>query len=318
MKPIVSLLLIILLNILSGCNTFIGSGDIQNVGMLLEGSIDESAWNEKGYEGLQQIEKEFNIDIFYKENMNSKSEVATAVDEMVEKGVNLIFGHSSQYGELFSEIAEYYPEVHFVYSNGGVYEKNVTSLNFNSHAMGFFGGMIAGEMTTTNKVGIIASFLWQPEIEGFYEGVKYQNPQATVEINYIKSWDDTETAVEMYEKMNKEGVDIFYPAGDGYSEEIIRLAEQDGKFIIGYVDDQLDLAPETVLTSTVQSVDKLYVAAAEKYNKGKLEGDILEFDFQDEVISLGEFNQNVPEDFQEYMYNLVDNYIETNLLPNEQ
>ncbi|WP_245831822.1 BMP family ABC transporter substrate-binding protein [Oceanobacillus senegalensis] len=311
------LYLISFLFFLTGCSYF-ESGNIQNVGMLVDSTIEGNAWNESGYRGLQQIGETFETDIFYKENINTEEEIRVAVDEFVQDGVNLIFGHSSKYGDYFLDIARFYPDVHFVYFNGSLHSENVTSLNFNSHAMGFFGGMVAGEMTNTNKVGVIASFLWQPEIEGFYEGVKYQNPNAVVEIDYIKSWNDLKTAISLYESMKKEGVDVFYPTGDSFSEEIIRLAAKDNLYVIGYVEDQLELAPNTVLTSTIQRVDKLYEITAEQFNKGKLKGDILTFDFQDEVITMGEFNQRISEQFRNELDETVEEYIDTNLLPNEK
>ncbi|MFD1349359.1 BMP family ABC transporter substrate-binding protein [Oceanobacillus caeni] len=302
---------------LSGCSYF-ESGQIQNVGMLLDSTIDGNAWNESGYEGLLRIGEKYDTDVYYKENIDTEEEIRKAVDELVYDGVNLIFGHGSLYGDYFSDLSHYYPDVHFVYFNGGIYGENITSLNFNSHAMGFFGGMVAGKMTKTNEVGVIAAFLWQPEIEGFYEGVKYQNPNAEVEIDYIKGWDDTETAYSMYEKMKNENVDVFYPVGNAYSEKIIKQVEKDGLYAIGYVEDQLEFAPNAVLTSTIQQVDKLYEITAEKFNKGKLEGDILTFDFQDGVISLGEFNKVIPKDFIETLNKTVEDYKESSLLPNER
>ncbi|RKQ18874.1 BMP family ABC transporter substrate-binding protein [Oceanobacillus bengalensis] len=302
---------------LTACSNYFESGQIQNVGMLVDGTIAENAWNEKGYEGLREIEKEFNTDVFYKENIDTETEIINAVDEFVQDGVNLIFGHSSMYGNYFNDLAKYYPDVHFVYFNGGIYRDNVTSLNFNSHAMGFFGGMIAGEMTETSKVGVIASFLWQPEIEGFYEGVKYQNPHATVEIDYIGSWFDTEGALAIYDSMKKKGVDVFYPAGDAFSEQMLKKAEEDGLLAVGYVSDQHEIAPDAVLTSTIQEVDKLYDQVARKFDDGELVGDILTFDFQDEVIALGEFNEKIPKAFERYVDDTIDEYIDTNLLPNE-
>lgn len=318
MKKKFAFVLILITGIaLSGCSYF-ETGEIQNVGMLLDTSIEASEWSEKGYNGLLQIGEEFDTDVYYKENISTSEEINNAVAEFVEDGVNLVYGHSSIYGSYFTEVAELYPDVHFVYFNGGSYADNVTSLNFNSHAMGFLGGMVAGKMTTSDLAGIIATYNWQPEIEGFYEGVKYQNPDAEILINYVNDWKDTETALQIYEEMKQKGVDIFYPIGDAYSNEVIQMAEEDGLYAIGYISDQLDEAPDAVLTSTIQHVDKLYKSTAEMFNKNKLEGTVLTFDFQDNFISLGGFNDDVPESFQKEMEGYVETYIETDLLPNEQ
>ena len=317
MKKVYSLIIIIfILLIVAGCRS--DDDRIQNAGMLVDGTIEGQAWGEKGYDGLQQIGEKYDVDVFLKENISTEQEIAEAVDDLVYDGVNLIFGHSSIYGNYFTELAKSYPEVHFVYFNGGYYEDNVTSLNFNAHAMGFFAGMIAAEMSTTNQIGMVSAYQWQPEIEGFFEGAKYRNPEANVMIEFVNNWNDRETAIDLYEQMREKGVDVFYPTGDSYSEEIIQHAKEDGVYAIGYVADQSYIGEETVLTSTIQHVDKLYEYAAKKFNEDELEGKIMTFDFQEEAISLGEFSPSIPESFRDYMDDIVEEYMETDLLPNER
>src|SRR5699024_10579379 len=84
------------------------------------------------------IRDTYDVEMFVKEEVQNRSEINRAVDELVKNGVNLIFGHSNVYGRPFVEIAPEYPHVHFVYFNGGHWEDNVTTFNFNTHAMGFF------------------------------------------------------------------------------------------------------------------------------------------------------------------------------------
>ncbi|MRH43376.1 BMP family ABC transporter substrate-binding protein [Aquibacillus halophilus] len=286
--------------------------------MLVENTIHDQAWGTSGYNGLLSIKEEFDVDVYFKEEIQTQQEVNQSVEEFANKGVNLIFGHSSLYGKMFENISSAYPDIHFVYFNGGYQDSNLTSLNFNSHAMGFFGGMVAGKMTTTNQVGIIAAYEWQPEIEGFYEGVSYQNPDANVQMNFVNNWDDEERALQLFEQMNEKNVDVYYPAGDSFSVSIINKIEELDKYAIGFVSDQSNLNEQKVLTSTVQHVDKLYLNAAEKFNDGELTGGVFTYDFQDEVISLGKFSPDLPNDFVKELENEVDAYIETGLLPNER
>lgn len=311
---IIALLFFVFL--LTGCSNF-KQGNVQKVGMLVEHSINDQTWGNKGYKGLVAIKDEFNVDVYFKEDVKTQQEVNRAVEEFSANGVNLIFGHSNIYGKMFQNISDAYPNIHFVYFNGGYYGENLTSLNFSSHAMGFFGGMVAGEMTKSNQVGIIAAYEWQPEIEGFYEGVNYQNKNANVEMNFVNSWDNTERAMELFEQMNEQGVDVFYPAGDTFSVALINRIKQEGKYAIGFVSDQIDLGKNTVLTSTVQHVDKLYLLAAKQFDKGELSGGVFTYDFGDDVIMMGEFSDEVPKNFQLKLKELIDTYKETGVLPNE-
>lgn len=309
--------MVAILLLTTGCGDHAKQGNLQKVGLLLEGNIDDQAWGEKGYQGLLSIKEEFDVNVEYKEGIIEEKEIKEAVDEFVEDGVNLIFGHSSAYGKTFFEISQEYPDVHFVYFNGTYYSDNVTSLTFNSHAMGFFAGMLASEMSETDQVGIIAAYQWQPEIEGFYEGVKYQNPMTEVNMDFIYDWNEYQIALEMYEKLKQQGVDVFYPAGDAFSQQVIKAASEDGLFAIGFVSDQHDIGPKTVLTSTVQHVDKLYTLTADQFSEGELEGEILTFDFKDNFITFGEFSPEVPEDFQHTLEQAIENYKNTGLLPNQ-
>lgn len=313
----IAILLIIGIIVVSGCSNKVEPGNLYKAAMIMEGKMEDKPWNQKGYKGLLEIEKKLGVDIEVIEDVSTEAELSKAVSDLVDEGTNLIFGHSSNYGEAFYNLSQTYTDIHFVYFNGNYYRNNLTSMNFNSHGMGFFAGMIASSTTKTNEVGIIAAYQWQPEIEGFYEGVKYQNPLANVRMEFIYDWNDSEAAIEAYDRLKNHGVDVIYPAGDAISEDIIKLAGDDGIYAIGFVSDQINVEPKTVLTSTVQHVDSLYVLAAEKFNEGTLNGEIMTFDFTNDYITMGEFSKSVSKRFQERLHDYIEKYKETGLLPNQ-
>ncbi len=264
-----------------------------------------------------EIADEYDVDVYYEENVETMYQVQQAVEQFAYNGVNLIYGHSNIYGEYFMSLAESYPDVHFVYVNGGESRENVTSLNFNGHAMGFFAGMVAGNMTETNQIGVIAAHSWQPETEGFFEGVSYVNQEAEVKLNYLNDWNNVALAMDYYAAMKEQDVDIFYPIGDAFSESILREAEADHLFAIGYMMDQMETAPDAVLTSTIQHIGELYQSVAEEFNKQDLEGKIYTYDFKDGFITLGEFRDSVPSYVKMQVEEDIEEYINTGLLPNE-
>lgn len=293
-------------------------GDIKKVGMITENHTEDDPWAKRGLDGLQQIEDQYGVDVFFEENIQSEQEVEKAVDEMIQRGVNLIFGHNSSYGKYFTELTDTYPDVHFVYFDGAYTNKRVSSIDFQSHAMSFFAGMVAAKMSRSDNVGIIAAHEWQGEIEGFFEGVKYQNKDADVHMNFIKEWSDSDKAEDVYENMLTKDVDVFYPAGDSFSADIIQRASEDDVYAIGYLEDQAKIDPPTVLTSTIQDIGGVYVQIAEAFDKDELEGGVLQYDFADDVVKLGEFNEEIPNQFQQKIENAVNEFIEQGILPYEQ
>jgi transcriptional activator of comK gene len=279
-------------------------------------TVNDQVWGTKGYKGMLQIQSKFNVDVFYKEGMNSQLVVERAVKEFDQKGVNLIFGHGEEYAEYFNHISKDYPKIHFVSFNGDAQNANTTSLNFKAHAMGFFGGMVAAHMSKAHKVGILSAFEWQPEVEGFYQGAMAEDKNTKINIEYVGNWDDDKKAMQLADKMMENGVDVIYPAGDGFNVPVISKVKERGLFVIGYVSDQSDLGESTVLTSTIQQVDKLYEIVAEQYNTGKLKAGNLSYDFKDNVISLGKYSPLVSEEFIQKMNERIKKYKETGNLPN--
>lgn len=311
-----SILFAMCLFFLAGCGQP-RQNELEKVGLLVPDTISDQVWGTKGYKGLLKIQSQYGAEVFYKEGMNNEDAVREAVNEMSGKGVNLIFGHGSEYEAYFEGLNEEYEDIRFVFFNGDADGENVTSLNFNANAMGFFGGMIAGEMTSTNKVGILAAYEWQPEVDGFYEGAFYQNPDIEVEIQYVESWDDVRTALNYTDEMLAEGVDVVYPAGDGYNVPVIERMKEKGLYAIGYVSDQSDLGENTVLTSTIQHVDRLYELVAERYEAGELASGNLYFDFKDNVIEMGTYSPKVDKAFQEKLEQQIETYRQTDKLPNQ-
>ncbi|RXI98262.1 BMP family ABC transporter substrate-binding protein [Anaerobacillus alkaliphilus] len=300
-----------------GCSTSTETNTITKVGLLLPHNIDDQGWNSKGYEGLLKIHSSLNLDVFYKEEINSKEKVVQAIDEFVDSGVNLIFGHGHLFAPFFMELKDDFPNVHFVTFNADVEGDNITSLHFEGYSMGFFAGMLASEMSDSKIVGVLAAFPWQPEVEGFVDGVKFQNAEVEVQVEFVSSWVNVDVAIELYNRMVNDGVDVFYPAGDGYHVAIIEEVKKHGLYAIGFVGDQSDMGQSTVLTSTIQHVDNLYELVAEKFLKGELDTGNKYYDFAEGVISLGAFSTEVPGEVQIQINEAINTYIETGKLPNE-
>ncbi|SFB97502.1 nucleoside-binding protein [Bacillus sp. OV322] len=303
--------------LLSGCDKTESSGHLKKAALLVPNTINDQVWGTKGYKGLLAIQSRFGGNIFYKEKMNSKFIVEQAVKDLQGKGVNLIIGHGSEYAEYFNEISDKYPDIRFVSFNGNATKPNTTSLNFKAKAMGFFGGMVAAEMSQTKQIGVLAAYDWQPEVKGFIEGAGFQDQQVKVDVEYVNGWDDEEKALQLLNKMISNGDDIFYPAGDGFNVPVIERLKEKQLYAIGYVSDQSNLGSTTILTSTIQNVDDLYVRAAEKFDKNELKSGNLFFDIQDGVIIMGQYSPLVKKSFQAEMKKYFQLYKETGKLPDE-
>lgn len=306
--------------LLSACSQAPLKGHIEKVGLLVPDTINDQVWGTKGYKGLLNIQSTFGVDVYYKEGMVDKEKIVDAIEEFHKKGVNLIIGHGNEYSEIFNLISEDYPKTQFITVNGNKPQAdNVTNVTFKGEAMGFFGGMTAAHMSKTKKIGILATYDWQSEVDGFIKGAKYQDEHVQVLANFVENWDDADKAVTLYQKLKKQGVDVVYPAGDGYNIPVIEQIKADNLSAIGYVTDQSNLGSHTVLTSTVQHVDKAYSIIAKKFNEGKLnEQGEYSFDFKEGVIEMGKFSSTIDRAFVKDIESDIASYKKTGKLPNEK
>nr|WP_232423496.1 BMP family ABC transporter substrate-binding protein [Bacillus sp. AP8] len=288
------------------------------VGLLVPDTINDQGWGTKGYKALIDIGNQFDVNVFYREKINSKEQVESAIKEFQRQGVNFIIGNDNHYVQIFNEISNKYPDIHFVSVNGKAENRNTTSVNFDGYAMGYFGGMVASKMSKTGNLGVIAAYKWQGEIQGFIDGAKFQNPETNVMVKYVDDWDDDEKALQYLDELILKNVDVFYPAGDGYNVPVIEKVKEKGLFIIGYVSDQRDLGENTVLTSTVQHIDTLYSIVAEEFNNGTLKNGTFYFDFRDDVITMGRYSPLVSKAYQEKIKRYIENYKISGTFPKKE
>ncbi|MGM8214669.1 BMP family ABC transporter substrate-binding protein [Bacillaceae bacterium W0354] len=317
MKKIMPILIITIL-LLTSCGSFFHRGQLENVGLLLEGTIHDETWGKGAYLGLLNIKDEHNVSVLFEENVVSLKTVEEAVKDFNRQGVNLIFGHGSNYGQYFKQINEYYPHIQFVYFNGSLFDKNITSIHFDGYEMGYFAGMLAALMTESNKVGVIPAYSNQSEVEGFYEGVKEINPNIQVMIRAVLDWYDQQLAKRHFYDLVQSGIDVVYPAGDSFNVPIIHEAKERNIYAIGYINDQYEVAKETVITSTVQQLDELYLNIANQYDEGALPSGVINYSFDGEYVYLGKFGDSVPEEIQTKMQAYIDQYLESGILPREK
>jgi basic membrane lipoprotein Med (substrate-binding protein (PBP1-ABC) superfamily) len=110
--------------------------------------------------------------------------------------------------------------------------------------------MIAGGMTKTNTVGVVAA-VPIPEVNrlvnAFIAGAKETNPEVKVLVSFIGSFFDPATAKEQALAHISAGADVLY----GERAGVIEAAAEKGVYVFGNMSDQNEIAPEWVLTGPV-------------------------------------------------------------------
>ncbi|MGI9952640.1 BMP family protein [Moorellaceae bacterium AZ2] len=280
------------------------------VALVAPGAVNDGGWNASALRGLNDIQAKLGAKIAFTEKV-APADFAQVIRTYARQGYNLIFGHGFQFDEAMKTVAPEFPETQFVVVNGSVTGPNLASTNFKFGELGYFTGMTAGLITKTGKIGIVAPMAAPTvtaDIDTFKEGVAKVNPEASVAVTYVGSWEDIPKAKEAAKALLSEGNDVLLVMGNSFSIGVFQACKDANAKAIGWVSDQNFMAPETIVTSGLQSVEALYLKVAEIAQKGKLEPKNYVFGMKDGAQALAPF-KNVPQDVVDKVQSAIDDYL---------
>lgn len=228
------------------------------VAMVLSGPINDAGWNESAYKGLMKAKDLYGIEASYSESV-AQPDFETVIRDYAESS-DLVICHGFQFSDAAQTVAPLYPDVNFTVVNGSVFEDNLSSFRFNTPETGFIAGAAAGMITRKNIIGMVGGQRF-PHIEdslvAFEAGAKFVNPDVKVVTGYIDSFSDIPKSYELAMSMIDQGADVLSANADAANLGALEASKTRGIKFIGYVGDQYNLAPETVVVSAIQSVEDM-------------------------------------------------------------
>ncbi len=131
------------------------------------------------------------------------------------------------------------------------------------HQPAFLAGIIAGKITQTNKIGIVAAMEINEVnriVNAFIAGAKTVNPEVQAKVVYLlgnippgeSPWYHPATAKRLAKTLIDLGADVIFAERVGAEEAALEaMAEGKNVWIIGNMADQYDRAPDVTITSLV-------------------------------------------------------------------
>jgi len=214
------------------------------------GTPIEEPWVNQIHVALLKAKDELGIDYQWSESVKA-SDFARVLREYAEKGANLIMGDAFTDEQAARRVAKQYPKVAFVMGSGiGPADPNFSVFDNWIHEPAYISGMIAGKLTKTNAVGVVAA-MPIPEVNrlanAFCAGAKEANDKVKCKFSFIGSFFDPPKAKEAALAQIEAGVDAIYAERFG----VIEAAKDKGIVAFSNMSDQSSLAPDTVITGPV-------------------------------------------------------------------
>ena len=306
-------------SMLVGCGNKSSEGDTNKtikVGMVADtGGINDESFNQSAWEGLQQAQKDFGIEIKVIESKQA-SEYIPNIDSLVDEGMDLVIGVGFPMKDAIEEEAKNYPDQQFAIIDE-TYDsipENVTPILFKENEATFLTGLIAGRMTKTNDIGFIGG-METPLIAkfeyGFKYGVKMANSSADVKTQYAGTFSDAAKGKSIANQMYGNNVDIILSAAGGTGLGAIESAKENNKYAIGVDKDQSSLAPDNVLTSALKKVNIGVYDTVKELVEGKLKGGQAKvYGFKEDGVGIPESSKKlVPQEILDYVNEMKEKVI---------
>jgi len=267
------------------------------VAAALPGIITDKGWNQAAFEALKQLEKDVGAQIAYTERV-SQADQTEVMSDYARRGFNLVFGHGGEFDSAGKQVAQRFPKTKVVITAGTVTGPNLASAQVNVFQMGYLSGTVAGLMTKSNKIAVIVAQKFKQTDEmvlGYTEGAKAVNPKIGVFSSYTGDWNDVAKAKEAAIAHIAKGADIVWPILDHALLGVFDAVKERKVFALGFTGDQLDLAPQSILTSGLQKIGVAMLEMAKIVAAGKLEPKVYVFGLEVNATGVGRYNPIVPQ-----------------------
>ncbi len=287
----------------SGCGIPQKNTDEYKVAMVTDtGGVNDQAFNQLAWEGLQQFSEETGATVSYIESKQA-SDYVTNMDRATDGFNDLVWGTGFAMADPIATISRLNPDISFALIDNEVPDSpfNVTSVVFRAEEPSFVVGYIAGRTTQTNKVGYVGAVKTDTSNQfeyGYSAGVawaaKEMGKEIEIFVQMTESYADAAKAKAVANKMYSSGCDVIFHAAGGAGYGVIEAAKEWDKFVIGVDKDQSYLAPDNVLTSALKKVNVAISLVSKMAMDGEeIGGKTLSYGLKEECVGIPSENPNL-------------------------
>jgi basic membrane protein A and related proteins len=268
------------------------------IAVILPGSADDQGWNTGAVNALGELGT-MGVETTYTERV-SIANLEAALRDYAEQGYDVVIGHSFNNGDAIKKVAPDYPDTAFVWASGyPPLDVNVSAYGAPLEESAYLAGMIGGLMTESNKIGYIGGAETPTMVNalgGYWAGALYANPDIEVIYTFPGVWDDVQKGKESANAQFAAGVDFMMGRGDGLAEGVLEAAKEEGVWCVGDMNDQNELAPDLMVTSTYWDLSVVYEAILTDVKAGTLGGGMYVMGMQAGATDVAPFHGLVPDD----------------------
>ncbi len=257
------------------------------VALLTPGPTTDHSWNGGALDGLKALRDSLGADI---SNIQTKTpaQFEENLRQYGAQNYDLVIGHGFEYQDAASRVAPSYPKTTYVVTSGRVTGPNLGGISFAFEESSYEAGIVAGAMTKSNVIGLIAGQEIPPvktSFQAFEMGAKSVNPKVKVLTAYIGNWEDVSAAKEQALAQIARGADIIFQNADAAGLGVFQAAREKKVLTFGTNSNQNDVAPDVVIGSVYIDLPKAFLLVAREVESGQFKGRVFTLGVREDVVA---------------------------------
>ena len=231
------------------------------------GPVGDGGWTYAHDLGRKALEKEYGDKIVtsFVESVPEGADSERVIRDMTSQGNKLIFGTTFGYMESMLKVAADTQGVMFEHATGIKQAANMRTYDRRTYEGAYMAGVIAGKMTKTNTLGVVAS-VPIPEvlrnINSFTLGAQSSNPKIKTKVVWVNEWFNPPKETEAATALINGGADVLFQNTD--SPAVLKTAQDKGKRAFGWDSDMSAYGPKAHLASAVINWAPYYLKATKE------------------------------------------------------
>ena len=265
------------------------------------GPVGDGGWTFAHDNGRKEIEKAFGDTVVttFVEKVPESADAERVIRDMAAQGNKLIFGTTFGYMGPMLKVAADNKGIKFEHATGYKTAENMRTYDSRTYEGAYMAGVIAGKMTKTNVLGVVAS-IPIPEvirnINSYTMGAQSVNPKIKTKVVWVNEWFNPPKESEAATSLINAGADVLMQNTD--SSAVLQTAEKMGKRAFGWDSDMTAYGPKAHLGSAVINWGPYYVKAVGEALEGKWSTGTSWWGVKEGAIEMVNVAEDVPEDIK--------------------
>jgi basic membrane protein A len=211
----------------------------------------EEPWNAVVHSALRQAEQAGRITYVWRDSLDTAEKQLDALEDAVADNPDIVVADAVDAKEEIFALARRHPGIAFLVGGpGDPQPPNVSTFDTDLSEPAYLCGIIAGKMTKSNVVGVVAG-KHDPDVHrtvnAFLKGARDANPAVTAKIAFIDAWFDPPKARAAALVQIANGADAVFAERKG----VVAAAKETGVLAFGDMIDQHEEGPDNVVTGAI-------------------------------------------------------------------